>query len=51
MVASAIMMVLALLISTMMYNSSKQQTRIEDRSKAADLVQSTALNLRLKPVP
>ncbi len=51
MIASAIMIVLALLISTMMFNSQKQQVKLEDRAGRADFIQGAALDLRLKPVP
>jgi len=50
MIASAILMVLAFAISTMLFNSSKQQSKVEDRSNRADFIQGTALDLRLKPV-
>lgn len=51
MIASGILMVLALLISTMLVNSNKQQKRLEQRASDADLVQNIALNLRLHPIP
>ena len=51
MIASGILLVLALAISSMLYNASSQQTRIEERSKNADFLQGTALDLRLNPVP
>jgi hypothetical protein len=44
-------MVLALLISTMLYNASNQQKRLEKRTNDSELAQSTALNLRLHPIP
>jgi prepilin-type N-terminal cleavage/methylation domain-containing protein len=51
MVASAIMLVLALAVSTLLYNSSTQQSKIEDRANDVAGLQETATSLRLKPVP
>jgi len=51
MVASAIMLVLALAVSTLLYNSSTQQSKIEDRANDVAGLQETATTLRLKPVP
>lgn len=50
-IASAILMVIALMISTMLYNASTQQARIQNRANQSDLVQQTTLDLRLKPIP
>jgi len=50
-VASAILLVLALTMSTMLFNSQKQMTKIQDRAERADFIQGAALDLRLRPVP
>lgn len=50
-VASGILMVLALLISSMLYNSNKHQAKLEQRARDVDFLQNTALNLRMNPIP
>ncbi len=50
MIASAILLVLSLMIASMMFNSQKSQGKIEKRAADAALVQGVALDLRLKPV-
>lgn len=51
MIASAILMVLAYLIATMLQNTNKQQMKLDKRARDADFVQSIALDLRLHPIP
>ncbi len=50
-VASGILMVLAVVISSMLYNSNKQQTKLEQRSRDADFLQNAAINVRMHPIP
>lgn len=50
-IAAAIMMVLALLISSMLFNAQTSQKRLEDRAGNAETVQGAALDLRLRPIP
>ncbi len=50
-IASAIMIVLGLLISTMLFNTSKQQNQIQTRSERAEFLQQTMLDLRMNPIP
>ncbi len=51
MIASAILMVLAVLIATMLGNLNKQQTKLEKRTSDSELLQNAALTLRLHPIP
>lgn len=50
MVASAILMVIALTVSTLMYNASTRQSLIEERARSVEELQNTATTMRLKPV-
>lgn len=50
MVASAILMVIALTVSTLMYNASTRQSLIEERARVVEDLQNTATTIRLKPV-
>ena len=50
MIASAILMVLAFAVSTLMFNATLQQTRIEDRANDVAELHEAATTMRLKPV-
>ncbi len=51
MIAAAIFIILALFISTMIFNATTHQGRIEKRADRAAFVQNLALELKLKPMP
>jgi type II secretory pathway component PulJ len=51
MIAGAILMVVALMIANVLTNTSKQQSRIEERADRADFIQTATIDLRMKPIP
>jgi type II secretory pathway component PulJ len=51
MIAAGLLAVVSLMIASIMTMATKQQKQIVDRASQTEMVQATALDLRLHPVP